>query len=69
MAVKKILIDVLNNFLEPIRKKRRYYEENPELIEKILYKGNENTREVTRETLKLVNRAMNYYYDNIFKKY
>jgi len=69
MAVKKILIDVFNNFLEPIRKKRRYYEENQELIEKILYKGNENTREVTRETLKLVNRAMNYYYDNIFKKY
>ncbi|MDD4409731.1 MAG: tryptophan--tRNA ligase [Candidatus Pacebacteria bacterium] len=66
VAIKKILIDILNEFLSPIRERRRQYEDDPKLLEKILLEGNERTREEAQKTLELVHKAMNYHYGNIF---
>ena len=58
IEVKKFLIEVLNNFLDPIRKRRAEYEKQPELVEKILKEGTEKARKEAQETLKAVKKAM-----------
>jgi Tryptophanyl-tRNA synthetase len=49
---------VLNNFLEPIRKRRAFYEEQPELIDNILKEGTQKARKETIKTLNQVKRAL-----------
>ena len=58
VACKKQLAQNVNNFLNPIREKRKYYEEHPELIEKILKEGTEKTRQTAKETMQKVKKAM-----------
>ena len=58
VACKKQLAKNINEFLTPIREKRKYYEERPELVEKILRDGTEKTRQTARETMKKVKKAM-----------
>lgn len=58
IEVKKYLVKVLNNFLDPIKIKRLEYEEQPELIEKILKKGTEKARIEAQKTLVEVKKAM-----------
>jgi tryptophanyl-tRNA synthetase len=58
VACKKQLAKNINEFLAPIREKRRYYEERPELVEKILKDGTEKTRQTARETMRKVKKAM-----------
>ena len=58
VACKKQLAKNINEFLTPIREKRKYYEERPELVEKILKDGTEKTRQTARETMKKVKKAM-----------
>lgn len=58
IEVKKYLVNVLNNFLDPIRQKRAEYEKEPALIDKILKEGTEKTREEARKTLTEVRKAM-----------
>ena len=58
VACKKQLAHNINEFLTPIREKRKYYEERPELIEKILKEGTEKTRKTAKETMKKVKKAM-----------
>ena len=58
VACKKQLAQNANKFLEPIREKRKYYEERPELVEKILIEGTEKTRKTAKETMKKVKKAM-----------
>jgi len=58
VEVKKFLIQVLNNFLDPIRAKRAQYEKNPELIEKILKEGTQKARIEAQKTLVEVKKAM-----------
>lgn len=58
IEVKKYLIQVLNNFLDPIRKRRAEYENQPELVEKILKEGTEKAREEAQKTLREVKKAM-----------
>ncbi len=58
VACKKQLAHNINVFLNPIREKRKYYEERPELVEKILKDGTEKTRKVAKETMKKVKKAM-----------
>ena len=41
-----------------MREKRKYYEERPELVEKILIEGTEKTRKTAKETMKKVKKAM-----------
>ena len=58
VTAKKRLIDVLNNFLEPIRSRRAELAKDPAHVMKILYKGTEKTREVAAQTMCEVKAAM-----------
>ncbi len=58
VACKKQLAQNINNTLEPIRQKRKYYEARPELIDEILVKGTQKARQTAKETMKKVKRAM-----------
>lgn len=58
VVVKKRLIEVLNNFLEPIRKKREKFESRPNEVLKILKRGTERARKISKEVLKNVKEAM-----------
>lgn len=58
IEVKKYLIKVLNNFLEPIRKRRAEYESQPELVEQILKEGAQKVRKEAQKTLEDVRQAM-----------
>lgn len=58
IEVKEYLAEILNNFLEPIRKKRREFDKKAELVEEILAKGSERARREAKKTLEEVKRAM-----------
>ena len=62
IEVKKYLVKILNNFLDPIRKRRAEYEKQPELVEKILKEGTQKAREEARKTLEEVKKAMKLNY-------
>ena len=55
---KRELIDAMNNFLKPIQEKRKFYEDHPEEVDKILEKGTAEAREKAIETMKEVRHAM-----------
>lgn len=63
MILKKRLIEVLENFIAPIREKRKEYSQNPDEVMKILLAGSEHAREVAQKTMKEVRDCMflNYY--------
>jgi tryptophanyl-tRNA synthetase len=58
VEVKRRLITALNSFLDPIRERRRCYEERPEEVEEILRQGTQRGREVARETMARVRQSM-----------
>ncbi|HEX9016398.1 MAG TPA: tryptophan--tRNA ligase [Chloroflexota bacterium] len=58
VEVKRKLATALNGFLEPIRERRRYYEERPKLLEEIIVAGSERTRKVGAETIREARAAM-----------
>ena len=62
---KKQLAKNIINYLKPIREKRRYYEEHPELVNKILVDGTNKARKKASSTMKKVKEAMkiNYFED------
>lgn len=62
---KKLLIAVLEELLEPIRERRKYYEQHIEEVYDILRRGSEEARAAAAETLSDVRRAMriNYFED------
>lgn len=65
VACKKELAKNIVNFLEPIREKRKYYEERPELVDELLIKGTEKARKTARETMKKIKKAMKLdYFEN-----
>jgi len=55
---KKMLTDRINVFLDPIREKRAYYENNPEVLDEIVDEGNKAARKVACETMEMVRDAM-----------
>lgn len=55
---KKELIKSMNEFLKPIHERRKYYEENPEEVQKILDEGTEAARERAKNTMENVRKAM-----------
>ena len=65
VKVKKFLIAVLNETLDPIRERRRYYEERIEWVYDVLHKGSETARAEAARTLSDVREAMkiNYFGD------
>lgn len=62
-VVKKYLLEVLLEFLEPIQKRRNEYENDPASVLEIVRKGTERANEVASQTLADVRGAMhlNYY--------
>lgn len=61
--LKPILAESIIEKLKPIREKRKQYEDNPEIVEKILFEGTKKARVVAIETLKKVKEKMflNYF--------
>lgn len=60
---KKELIQLLNEFLNPIRDKRNEFSKKRGLIEEILEEGRKKTEKVASETLEMVKEAMNMKYN------
>lgn len=58
VACKKQLISNMMKFLQPIQEKRRYYEENPEVVDEILMNGTNVAREVASDTMREVRNHM-----------
>ena len=58
VAIKKVLFEVLEEILTPIREKRKYYEENIDLVKEILKKGTEAAKADASKTLKEVKKAI-----------
>ena len=58
VACKKELAKNIIDFLEPMREKRKYYEDRPELVDKLLIEGTIKARETAKETMKKVKKAM-----------
>ncbi len=58
MKCKKLLNNVINRMLEPIRQRRREYEQDIPEIFNILKKGSDDAREVAAQTMDDVRRAM-----------
>ena len=58
VACKKQLAKNIIEYLRPIREKRKYYEENIELVDEILKEGTERARKTAKETMRKVKSAM-----------
>jgi tryptophanyl-tRNA synthetase len=56
--VKDKLFVALNNFLKPIREKRKFYEDRPELAKEILVAGTARARKVVTEVVAEVREKM-----------
>ncbi len=55
---KKELIEAMNSFLKPIQEKRKYYEEHPEEVNKILEDGTKEAKLKAEETMNKVRHAI-----------
>ena len=51
----------INERMSEIRKRRRYYEENPELVEKIIREGSQKARVEVQKILKEVRKIVRMY--------
>ena len=58
VACKKQLAQNIIDYLAPMREKRKYYEDRPELVDKLLIEGTEKGREDAKETMRKVRHAM-----------
>ena len=61
---KKELIESMNNFLSDFRAKRKVYEENPELVDKILADGTREALKKAKEQIAKVKKALKLDYEN-----
>ena len=48
-----------------MREKRKYYEDRPELVDKLLITGTEKARQTAKETMKKVKKAMRLDYFDV----
>lgn len=55
---KKELIEAMHSFLNPIQERRKFYEENPEVVKKILDDGTEAARNKAKNKMSQVKQAM-----------
>ena len=58
VKVKRFLYEVIEDILEPIRSKRKYYEDNIDLVYDMLKEGSKKANIKAEETLKRVKKAM-----------
>ena len=63
VACKKELAKNIIETLKPIREKRKYYEEHPEIVDEILKEGTEKARKEAKKNMKRIKEAMmlNYF--------
>lgn len=64
VACKKQLAKNICDALKPIREKRAYYEENPEIVDKILLEGTLKAQNLAKENMKKIKKAMKLDYFN-----
>ena len=62
VACKRELIEKMMEMLKPIQEKRKYYEENPEIVDKILKDGTSKAKEVASYTMKEIKEGMKINY-------
>jgi tryptophanyl-tRNA synthetase len=67
VEVKQKLATALNEFLDPIREKRAYYEANMGLVRDVLADGTDRTRKVAQATMDLVREALDLRYLEKFR--
>lgn len=63
VACKKELIKAMTEFLKPIKEKRKYYEEHPEEVKKVLKEGTEKAKLEASENMKAIKNKMMIDYD------
>ena len=68
IGCKKIVSDRINEFLEPIRIKRAYYEAKPATIKEAIQEGTKKVRLISNETMNLVRDAMHFDYKGLFEE-
>lgn len=68
VKVKKLLMNILNEILAPIREKRNYYENHKDEVYNILFAGSDKARVKAQETLQKVKKAMGINYRDILVK-
>ncbi|MFA6118687.1 MAG: tryptophan--tRNA ligase [Parachlamydiales bacterium] len=61
VVVKRRLLEVLNSFLDPIRKKRKEFEKDPQYVLDLIFKGSVEAQKVAINTLREVKNAMGMY--------
>ncbi|MBE6148423.1 MAG: tryptophan--tRNA ligase [Firmicutes bacterium] len=68
VVIKKFLINVLEELLEPMRIRRKSYEDNIERVYEIIKEGTNKANNVANETLENVKKAIgiNYFNDSTF---
>lgn len=66
VACKKYLFEVMEQFLTPIRERRKQYEQDMDYVYNMLIEGNKKAQEIAKETLKKVRSAIgiNYFDKN-----
>jgi len=58
VACKKELIEKMNNFLKPIKEKRKYYENNPDEVNTILQEGTKKAQIRAKTQMQKIKKAM-----------
>ncbi len=59
MECKKLLVEALDGFLEPIRAKRRELENDPDIVHRILQRGSDKARREAGKTMQRVLSSLN----------
>ena len=62
MEVKRFLVEELDKFLDPIRRRRKEFENDHKKIDKIIKEGTEKGRQVASETIFEVKKSMGINY-------
>lgn len=60
VEVKEKLATAINNFLDPLRERRAYYEAQKGLVEQVLYEGTQRANQEGDETLSQMKKAMGF---------
>jgi tryptophanyl-tRNA synthetase len=58
VAIKRRLVEVLNAFLEPIRRRRASFEKAPDAVMDVLREGTRRANQITEETLALAKQSL-----------
>lgn len=67
VACKEKIAKTINEFLEPIRERRNFYEKRKNIVKEVLNSGNKKTKKEAAQTLELVKEKMNLDYKSILE--